>query len=477
MKILFIKPPHNQNLISVTRYEPLEFEYLSASVPEHETDIFDMRVEKNLMKKVDAFHPDLVGTTAYTCDVKTARSILAEIKKYDPKIITVIGGNHATFIPQDFNGGFVDTIFLGYADHTFPKYIKALEAGADVRSIENLGFPEGRRILFTEKSQVPMDLDSLPIPDRSLTEKYRHRYHDSLRNKIALVMSSRGCLFRCTFCACWKLMHGRYATRNVDGIIRELKSLPDDIDTVYFSDDNTIHDIQRAWKLAEKIKENKIEKKLQMYARADTITEHPALLHSLREAGLEYLTVGFESFSDDGLKRLNKRTTVHTNDKAIRTLKELGIYINAHFIVEPGFTIDDFTSLLDYVNTRNLFRPAYPVLTPLPGTQLYEQTKNTLAIQNYDFFDFAHAVLPTRLTRREFYRQIARLYNKSYSVKRYLQYLLTRKGRRGVLNTDGISVLKLVLIRIFAIIPFLKMKNTYKSEPLVHRGRRRHEEQ
>jgi hypothetical protein len=73
MKILLIKPPLNPNMVTTTRIEPLELEYLAASVHEHEVDILDMRVDRNLLKKLKNFKPHVVGTTAYTCDVNTAK--------------------------------------------------------------------------------------------------------------------------------------------------------------------------------------------------------------------------------------------------------------------------------------------------------------------------------------------------------------------------------------------------------------------
>ncbi|UCE05287.1 MAG: cobalamin-dependent protein, partial [bacterium] len=236
MKILLIKPPLNSNLsyTTTTMYEPLELEYIAAAVDEYKVDIFDMRIEKDLIKKLRAFKPDVVGTTAYTCDVKTVKRILKEIKLYDNNIKTVIGGHHATFVPQDFAEPFIDTIFIGYADKSFKDYIDILANGGDIRSVNNADFVENGGIFFTEQHPINVDLDSLPMPARNLTQKYSRKYHDSLRNKLALVMTSRGCPFRCTFCACWKLMNGKYATRNVDSIINELKTLPDFVDLVYF---------------------------------------------------------------------------------------------------------------------------------------------------------------------------------------------------------------------------------------------------
>jgi len=473
MKILLIKPPANQNLISVTRYEPLELEYLAAAVKEHDVEIFDMRIEKNLMKMLGSFRPNLVGITAYTCDVKTAKNILKEVKKYDSSIKTVIGGNHATFLPHDFEEPFIDTIFLGYADQSFKEYINALEENKNVKSIKNLGLLEDNKIFFTEKKPFDVDLDSLPMPARHLTQKYRKKYHDSLGNKLALVMSSRGCPFRCTFCACWKLMDGRYVTRNVESIIKELENLSDDPDIIYFSDDNTVHNIKRAWEFSEMMKEHSIKKKLQMYARADNIVKHPDLFKSLKESGLEYLTVGFESFKDEELKKLNKMTSVKINSEAIRILKKLEIHVIAHFIINPDYTKEDFHQLFQYIDDNALFRPAFPVLTPLPGTELYKKSFCELVIRDYNFFDFTHSILPTKLSRKEFYHQLSAIYRKSYSIKRFLNFKY--KSRKNIINnsypmscnTDGISLSMLLMINIFAIRQYLKLRNAYKSEIFV----------
>lgn len=472
MKILLIKPPLNPHLISPKRYEPLGLEYIAAAVAEYDVDIFDMRIEKNLLKKLRTFKPDVVGVTAYTCDVNSAKRVLEEVKSYNHKIKTVIGGHHATFIPQDFAEPFVNTIFIGYADKTFKEYIDILVNGGDMKSVNNVGFVEDGGIFFTEQRHVKMDLDSLPMPARHLTQKYR--YHNTLREKVALVMTSRGCPFRCTFCACWKLMDGKYVTRSVDSLIDELKSLPRSVGIVCMSDDNTIQDIKRAWKLSQMIKEHKIKKKFVMYARADTIVKHPDLLKSLKEAGFGSLTVGFESYKDDRLKALNKKTSAEINNEAIRTLKKLGINVHSQFIVDPGFSAADFDELFQYVYDKCLGHPIFPILTPLPGTELYKETVQQLVIKDYDYYDFAHSVLPTKLNRKEFYKQVVRLYTRSYSFRRFFHYMKirSRKSRENApdvyaYRTDGLTFLRLVLSHIIPIPQFLKYKNAYKSEPLV----------
>jgi radical SAM superfamily enzyme YgiQ (UPF0313 family) len=208
-----------------------------------------------------------------------------------------------------------------------------------------------------------------------------------------------------------------------------------------------------------------------MYARADTVVRHPDLFQTLKESGLEGLTIGIESFKDEDLKDYNKKTTVEINNDAIRILKKLGININAHIMVRSTYTDEDFQHLLKYVNEKSLFQLSFPVLTPLPGTELYEQNVHRFAIRNYDYFDFLHSILPTALNRKDFYRQFAALYRKSYSLRRYInfklnQLLTNQQDSKDIYtdNTDGITLLVLIWQHIFAIPLFFKLKNAYKTE-------------
>jgi radical SAM superfamily enzyme YgiQ (UPF0313 family) len=474
MKILLIKPPLNPNLIAPSKGEPLELEYLASAAKEHDVEILDMRIDKNLMKKLDKLKPNLVGVTAYTCDVNAALEVFREVKKYDSRIKTIIGGYHATAMPSDFALPFVDVIFQGMADFSFKQYLQTWEAGGDFESVKNIALVKGNDLLFTEQEPFQANLDSLPFPLRHLTRHYRKYYRDQMRNKIAMILSSRGCPFRCTFCACWKMMYGKYLVRNPESVVEEMSTLPEDVSLVFFADDNTLHSIGRAWRLSELIKKRKINKRFTMYARADTIVKHPDLIESLRDAGLESLTVGVESSRDEQLDKFKKKTSVQINNEAIRILQKLRIGNIAHFIVNPNFTKDDFRYLLEYVLDRRLFQPVFTVLTPLPGTELYQEYYDQLLIKNYDFYDHVHSVLPAALSRKEFYEQVARLYRKSYSFARYFKSRFNDlrrafKKSKDIIprDVDRLSFIKLVFLHILGYSLYLKYINIYKTEPLI----------
>jgi radical SAM superfamily enzyme YgiQ (UPF0313 family) len=474
MKILLIKPPFNPHLFSPAVGEPLELEYLASAVKEHEVEILDMRLDKNLNKRLEKYRPDFVGVTAYTCDLNSALDVLKEVKKFNPHISTAIGGHHATFMPYDCVAPFVDAVFLGMSDYSFKDYIESIEGGKDINSVKNIALRKKDDLYFTEKADFNVNLDSLPLPSRRLTRQYRKYYRDHLRNKTTFILTSRGCPYRCTFCACWKLMQGRYITRSPESVVEELAGIPEDVDLVCFADDNSLHSIRRAWRLSDLIKEHKINKKLSMYARADTIVKHPDLIESLRDVGLQYLTVGVEAVKDGDLESLNKGTSVQINNEAIRILQRLGIGNAAHFIVNPDYTEEDFNLLFKYVSDMDLFQVVFTVLTPLPGTELYEENYDRFAIRNYDFFDHVHSILPTKLSRKEFYRQVALLYTRCYSFKRYFKSVLKdvrlslSKSRSSLtVNPDRLPFFKMILLHVFAYPLLFKFRNIHKTEPLI----------
>ena len=474
MRILLIKPPLNKNLLVPNHDEPLELEYVAAAAAGHDVEILDMRIEKDLWRELDRFQPDLVGVTAFTCDVRAASSVLQEVRKFDPKIMTAVGGHHATILPGDFARPFVDVIFQGMADQSFKQFVGLMAGGGDIEETPNIALVGEKGLRFTGRRPFAGDLDRLPLPARQLTRRYRRHYRDSVGNRTGLIVSSRGCPYRCTFCACWKIMDGKYLTRSVEAVVDEFAALAADVDLVCFADDNTLQDTGRAWRLVQAFRERGIRKRFMMYARTDLIAGHPDLLVALKEIGLEYLLVGIESFRDEDLKKLNKKVAAETNIKALRILRELGISVSPHLIVDPDFSRDDFRQLYDYVLKMDLFRPVYTVLTPLPGTDLYEQNHERLAIRDYDFFDFTHSVLPTKLSRRDFYRQYASLYNKSYSFRRYFRWrwrslseFWRTKKRFAPPAADRIPFFILAFLRLYALPLYLKVRHRYRIEPLV----------
>jgi radical SAM superfamily enzyme YgiQ (UPF0313 family) len=233
---------------------------------------------------------------------------------------------------------------------------------------------------------------------------------------LASIRTSKGCPYRCNFCALWKIAGGRYLKRRPECVVEELSRIEEEF--VFFADDESLIDVKRMKTLARLIGEAGLRKRYFLYGRSDTIARNPELVQMWRDVGLARVFVGLEFFRDEDLRYVGKGSTTDDNRRAVEVLHDSGVEIYASFILRPEFTPDDFTTLKDYCHELDLDFASFGVLTPLPGTDLLEQVEDRLITDDYDYFDFIHTVLPTTLPLEEFYSEYSKLYAGALSPKR-----------------------------------------------------------
>jgi hopanoid C-3 methylase len=413
MKILLIEPTKAPLTIGgedVFIYEPLALEYIAAGVvKEHDVKILDLRLEKDLQGILRDFCPDVVGITAYTVHVNTVKKLFKEIKEWNSKVLTVIGGHHATMMPEDFLSPFIDLIVMGEGVFAFREIITRFERGGGFHGIPGVAFTIGGSLTKTDSSPE-VELDAFPFPERKLTAIYRKQYYSEWMKPLASIRTSKGCPHRCNFCALWKLAGGRYLRRKPEKVVEELARIDEKF--VFFADDESLVDAPRMKNLARLIREAGIRKKYFLYGRSDTIARNPEVLKMWREIGLERVFVGLEFFRDEDLQYIRKGSTAGDNENAVKVLQDLDIDIYASFIVRPEFNKEDFLGFRRYCRRLGLSFASFAMLTPLPGTDFYDQVKAQLITHNYDYFDLLHTLLPTTLSLKEFYEEFYNLYKK-----------------------------------------------------------------
>ena len=369
-----------------------------------------MRFDRNLDKILEDFSPDVAGITSYTVNVNTVKKLFEKIKLQNQKIFTVVGGHHATVAPEDFITPFIDLIVLGEGVFVFREIISRLENKRNFDGIRGIAYTNKSEFVKIQPDPIT-DLDIFPFPARELTENYRKNYYTDWMKPLASIRTSKGCPFRCSFCALWKIADHKYIKRKPGNIVKELLEIKENF--IFFADDESLVDVERMKRLAMLIKDAGIKKRYFLYGRSDTIAENPELIGMWKEIGLERIFVGLESFKDEDLEYINKGSTIEHNKKAIEILQSYGIEIYASFIVRPDFSTEDFRMLKRYCRKFSLTFPTFSVLTPLPGTDFYDEVKEQLITKNYDLFDFIHTLLPTKLPMKEFYENLFSLYVKA----------------------------------------------------------------
>jgi radical SAM superfamily enzyme YgiQ (UPF0313 family) len=444
MRILLIQPSLSEGVgfRLVASPEPLHLEMAAATVPEHDVRILDMRLDKNLESTLQSFQPEMVAITTLTPEVYTTQNVLQQVKSFCHEIFTVVGGHHATLLPQDFFVPQVDAVAIGEAELMFPQLVEAVAGRHGLDSVPNIAWQmRDGTFAHNPRSTKRVDMGSLPLPRRDLTQAYRNEYFFLFDKPDTSIATSRGCPFRCNFCSVREFYRGAVNQMPPERVLEEVSVVT--TDHITFVDDNFLVNHKREAVIADMIKSQGIRKRFSMECRTDSIVKHPDLVAKWVDIGLYAVLLGLEGAGDEVLRSVGKSCNIETNNQAIQILQDHGVIIWGAFLVDPDWTEEDFRRLSDYVRDKQITHTQFTILTPLPGTRLYQARRRELLTDDYSCFDTLHAVLPTRLPREEFYRCFASLYRPRGSGP---YYDLVQSGkmtiddcRRGKMMLDGLA--------------------------------------
>ena len=414
--------------------------------------ILDLRLHPaELVPTLLDFQPDLVGITAFSMHVRTALAICGVVKATLPQTTTVVGGHHATFLPEDFFESSVDFVVTGEGVASLRAILKLLGGDADAlhpvtnvwrRTAGNIFIHAGAGAAGTRRTLLPIlqndgepegrVLDTLPLPDRTLTESDRSRYFIDWMKPVALIRTTVGCPYRCTFCSLWKMMDGHYYMRSIDQVVEEMRGIRERF--VFLVDDEAFINGRRMAELARGLARAGLRKRYFAYCRIDTILRRRDVLELWRQIGLERLFVGIDEISDSQLEAFNKHCDLSQIEAGLSAAREIGIEVFAQFVVNPAYTRQDFQRLVRFIEHHKLHYPSFTVLTPIPGTDMLQTFDHVLEKQpngrpNWDLFDCQNTVTRTALPRDEFrreYRSLFRVFKGSYTQYREHNFLLDR---------------------------------------------------
>jgi anaerobic magnesium-protoporphyrin IX monomethyl ester cyclase len=322
--------------------------------------VFDGEVElytqEDLAQDMLDWEPDIVGLTATTPDIDLCIEVCKIIKENDNSIITVIGGPHASALPSSVaENDCVDYVVVGDGE----------------QPLEDIVF-NGRDIkekIIVGKNQ---DVSHVPMPSHDLLNYDLYKFTDPHRGSMntASVMSSRGCPFDCTFC-----FHNRNLRyRSIDSFIAEIEYLYREKNVRYFYvyDDTFLVSKQRILKIIDKIRELRIsDAHFQCLTRGNLVDED--LIGKLREVNFVRVSMGIESGSDKVLSEAHKGVKRQDYIDACHTLKKFDIETRGSFIIgHPHDTEETIKTTIDFSKELELYHANFNIMTPYPGTQVYE---------------------------------------------------------------------------------------------------------
>lgn len=422
MKVAFLKPNTGGvlGLEMITFVEPLGLECVAGALePEgHECQIWDLRIDgiDEGLAECTSFEPNLVGLQ---CNFTTERfrtlALARQIKEKLPEAFLVIGGHDASREPEWFSDPAVDAIAVGDGEVVLPPLVDALERGGDLKQAPGFLLRTKNGSVSTGPAPGRTHLDEIPRPARHLIRRYAKEYYWNYHKPMALMETARGCPFKCNFCSVWKFHESSFREKSPERVVEELQDI--DAPHVFFTDDIFWMNVTRAKEMARQIKAAGIKKYFKLQTRSDIICRHPEVVEMWQECGPLSIFLGLEKIDDEGLKSVNKKNKAENNNEAIRILQELGVGYTPNFIVDPDWRREDFAKLRDWISLTGAYNSGFSILTPLPGTDLWDEVKEDVTTGDWELFDIAHTVLPTSLSLEDFYREYAGLWRHSLKIR------------------------------------------------------------
>ena len=362
--------------------------------PEWEVAILDEATQR-----IDFEQPaDLVGITAMTCSAKRAYEIADRFRQRH--IPVVMGGMHPSSLPDEALTH-ADSVVIGEAEGLWPSVL------ADVEN-------RGLRPVYRHENGPP-PLDHLPSPNWEL-----------LRGRgylpVHFIETTRGCPLDCEFCAVSTFFGGKYRSRPLDDVLAELQSLrPFEgfvmKNMVFFVDDNIVSNRAHTRALLHRIADLGI----QWLGHASVnLASDPEILQLCQRSGCLGVLIGFETLSPEVMRSIGKKSRLGMQYlDAIQKIHDHGIGIDGSFVF--GFDTDDegvFERTLDFVTRARIEIPYFSILTPYPGTRLYErlQREQRILHRDWSLYDTSHVVSqPRRLTVDQLQAGYLQAFREAYS--------------------------------------------------------------
>ncbi|MBN1896583.1 MAG: cobalamin-dependent protein [Candidatus Aenigmarchaeota archaeon] len=336
--------------------------------------------------------PDVVGIYCNTSNYTYAVQLADLLKKMG--MTTVLGGPHVTTSPSEVlsNDG-VDYVVFGEGEYAMAELVSYLSGKKKkIAAIKGVGYKDSSgRPIINEPRKFIENLDEIPFPARHLVDikKYRPSPNQYKRLPNTTIMASRGCPFNCSFCDTKRIWGRGYRYRSVENVIDEIKHLVNDygIKDVNFWDD--LWGVNKEWvnNFCDAVERDKLDITWTCECRVNTVS--PEILKIMKSAGCWAIFYGVESLDQDVLDAINKKTNVDMIENAIRWTKDAGIEVRANFILAlPRETPAKVRKMVGRLKRLNPDYVKFNVLTPYPGTRIYEEIKDgkwgTMVSEKYD---------------------------------------------------------------------------------------------
>ena len=343
--------------------------------------------------------------------------------------VRIFMGTHATALTEYIlEKGYCDIIVRGEPEYTTLETVRNL---SNLKDVLGISYREEGRVVNNAGRPLIENLDELPFPARDLVDNSKYRIVSFPGEPVAMVLTSRGCPFDCTFCATHLFYQRKRNVRSVENVVAEIEEIVRKfrINHIFLIDDTFTIGEKRVIGLCELLQERKLDIEWICLGRVDTVTE--PMLNAMHKAGCKEIIYGIESASPAVLATTRKNITLEQMHNAVKITKDLGIRVSLFFMFgNPGDTLESIRATSRLARKLNPNFASFNIATPDPGTPIFEKMKDRFGFESYETFDrlntnFSMCEVPAAQLRRELVKAYLLYYGRPTYWFNLLRYLVS----------------------------------------------------
>lgn len=435
VKVLLTRPPLVKPLSDIdTMNQSLGLGYLAAVL---EREGFPVRIidapilgyrQREIIKEAKEFNPTIIGLSSTTREFPTTLRLASSLKKYFPESLIVVGGPHVTVTPkQTMKHQCFDLAVLGEGEKTLVELLKSLEKGESLERIKGIVFKKGKKTIITPPRPFIKNIDTIPFPARHLLpplEKCRPTPNSYQNFPVGTIMTSRGCPFRCTFCA--RNVFGNQARlRSPKNVVEEMEVLVKKYGAreIRVWDDTFNLDPHRVIEICREILKRNLKFSWTCQARVNFVNS--GMLDWMKKAGCWQISYGIESGNQAILNKIKKGATLEMARQAVAKTKKAGIEVKGFFMLGlPGETEETMQETIDFAKKLDPDFATFCITLPFPGTEIYQEAIKTgnlrkVPFENYILYQTKKLpFVPRGLTAQKIHTYESKAYREFYFRKK-----------------------------------------------------------
>jgi anaerobic magnesium-protoporphyrin IX monomethyl ester cyclase len=442
MRVLLIFPSADKlNLAYAVKTfsPPLGVLYIAASLQEAsiEVNVIDQTGEQmsdeQIVRRAERYSPDIVGISLMTWQALKSAKLASMIRERLPNVHVVFGGIHPTLNAERMMNKYseIDSIIIGEGELAMISLVRALENNHDIASVPGIYYRSNGQVKQGAPRQFIDDLDSLPFPALNLVKREWYGHFAGFQwQDLAILITSRGCPYSCTFCSCSHFAGRRWRYRSPDNVVDEIEyMIGEGYRTFFFLDDCFTVNTKRVYQIADLIVKRGLDIDWSCEGRVDQVSVE--LTKAMVRSGCKILYLGIESASQKVLDSYKKRITPQMSMQAVNKARQGGMdaILGTFVLGGAGETEEDAKKTFEFAQKLDIDFPQFNVLRASPGIEIWDDLVTGGYINPEDYWEtgvFVSEVHPDAIPLDRLNEMVAQGYDDFIYRSEYLLNELVR---------------------------------------------------